>query len=908
MSLTQGAQRGFNVFFSYAQKDEKLRDELDNQLSMLKRGNLIVSWHDYKILPGESRANAIETHLKTAHLILLLISPDFLASDYCYSTEMKQAMERHRTGEVYVLPIIMRPTADWKEAPFGKLQALPRNEKPVDTWENRNIAYVEIVDGIRNTLEKMHARQSNRRGGIVEKLPPTLPAVVRRRERIVKTIYTRLIQSDTTAMVLTGMGGVGKSTLANLVYHYAEEQRRSGNGPFTAEPLWLKITPDFTMADLIRVVLETLDRPPPDFGNLASWGQEAVLWNQAGVLFNALNVADKPRLVILDQFEVVLVQQTRQARPDRPGIGEWLDLLNSQSCTCRLLLTSRTCPRVIPDYPAGLLQEFPVDDLEIIEGEELLRDLLQAWDIKPGESELLSAVRHCGGHPLALVLLASLLRSHRSLNITALVNDPTYAQLWAGDIAHNLLDFIYQQQLDKVQRDLLLAFSIYREAVPLDAGRAVISSGAGLTVKRILAALDVLRDQHLLRDAGNLRYQLHPVVADYARNHFIEDDERASDETMRTAHARAAQYYQQQSVASDPPGALRRRIDDIHNLIEATWHWCKAGQLQIAYELIRQEDLFYDLQRWGESATLLELYQLLLPVEQWRPDNSQAAHIFNELGEVYKMLGQKNEARKYFERALSLFEAVDQPEGQVDALNNLGEVCRSLGRKEQALKYYQSALRTCEKIDDPQNAGKSTSLNNLGVISLDFRQKERALKYFEQALSIHRAVKYRTGEARTLINLGKVYGALNQKEEAYGYHIEALGICQQIGDRYGQGTALNNLGVRCRELRRKEEAWEYHEQALRIFREIGDRWEEGTTLRLLGRWYLYLEQNRNDVALACFLVARDIFGELQSPENGRIPEWITDELRSRIGEQQFETLLAEIEPRALQLLKQALPE
>ena len=148
--------RAMNVFYSYAHEDEELRTRLEKHLALLKRQGLIVGWHDHLISPGIEWAQEIDIHLNTADIILLLISPSFLASDYCYSIEMKRALERHEAGEARVLPVILRPV-DWKEEPtLSKLQALPTNGKPVTSWPNPPLydqAFLDIEKGIRKVVK-----------------------------------------------------------------------------------------------------------------------------------------------------------------------------------------------------------------------------------------------------------------------------------------------------------------------------------------------------------------------------------------------------------------------------------------------------------------------------------------------------------------------------------------------------------------------------------------------------------------------------------------------------------------------------------------------------------------------------------------------------------------------------------
>ena len=140
--------RPIDVFYSYSHKDEILRERLETHLKLLKRQGIINDWHDRRISAGTEWEGQINQYLESAQIILLLISVDFLASDYCYDKEMRRALERHETGEARVIPIILR-SVDLTGVPFSKLQALPRDAKPVDTWPNQDAAFTNIAQGIR---------------------------------------------------------------------------------------------------------------------------------------------------------------------------------------------------------------------------------------------------------------------------------------------------------------------------------------------------------------------------------------------------------------------------------------------------------------------------------------------------------------------------------------------------------------------------------------------------------------------------------------------------------------------------------------------------------------------------------------------------------------------------------------
>jgi hypothetical protein len=139
------------IFFSYSHKDEDFRDRLETHLAMLKQLGLIEAWHDRRILAGDNVDHNISANLESADIILLLVSSDFLASKYCYDVEVVRAMERHEAGDARVIPIILRH-CDWREAPFGKLLAAPKDGKPIKSWPDIDEAFLDVTKHIRAAL------------------------------------------------------------------------------------------------------------------------------------------------------------------------------------------------------------------------------------------------------------------------------------------------------------------------------------------------------------------------------------------------------------------------------------------------------------------------------------------------------------------------------------------------------------------------------------------------------------------------------------------------------------------------------------------------------------------------------------------------------------------------------------
>lgn len=213
-----------SLFYSYSHKDEELRDRLEIHLATLKRQGWVQQWHDRKILPGEKWANKIDENLETAEIILLLVSPDFIASDYCYELEMRRAIERHEATEAIVIPISLRPT-DCTGLPFAGLQGLPTDFRPVTKWADQDDAFLDIAQGIRIVVEECRAKRRSLKNpfaplsGRVDD-----PTQFFGRDRELNRIFELLESRNSVAVI--GDREIGKSSLLRAVYRTCEERLR----------------------------------------------------------------------------------------------------------------------------------------------------------------------------------------------------------------------------------------------------------------------------------------------------------------------------------------------------------------------------------------------------------------------------------------------------------------------------------------------------------------------------------------------------------------------------------------------------------------------------------------------------------------------------------------------------------
>ncbi len=184
--------RPVDLFYSYSHKDEDLRAELDGHLALLRRRGVLRTWFDRRITAGDDWRNALDEHLKTADIVLLLVSANFLNSDYCHDCEMELALQRHEKGEGVVIPVLVRHV-DWEGARFSHLLGLPTNMRPVTSWQDRDEAWTDVAKGIRRTVERL--THSNR---LTRDNRPPIPAslqVLEAEQHVFSTLENRISQA-----------------------------------------------------------------------------------------------------------------------------------------------------------------------------------------------------------------------------------------------------------------------------------------------------------------------------------------------------------------------------------------------------------------------------------------------------------------------------------------------------------------------------------------------------------------------------------------------------------------------------------------------------------------------------------------------------------------------------------------
>jgi len=274
----------------------------------------------------------------------------------------------------------------------------------------------------------------------------------------------------------------------------------------------------------------------------------------------------------------------------------------------------------------------------------------------------------------------------------------------------------------------------------------------------------------------------------------------------------------------------RKSIEKYHEALESYRRVSNRSREAVALNNI---GLVY--RSLGEMQKALEKYSEALPIFRAVGDRGGEAGALNNIGMVYRSLGEMQKALEKFNEALPIFRAVGDRGGEAVALNNIGLIYQSLGEMQKALEKFNESLLIRRAVGD--RGGEAVTLNNIGLIYRSLGEMQKALEKLNEALPIRRAVGDRGGEAVTLNNIGEIYRSLGEMQKALEKYNEALPIRRAAGDRGGEAITLNNIGLVYRSLGEIQKALEKYNEALPIFRAVGNRVGEAVTLSNIGSVY-----------------------------------------------------------------------
>jgi tetratricopeptide (TPR) repeat protein len=796
MSEDPQPTKAVEVFYSYSHKDEELRDALEDHLSLLRRQGVISNWHDRGIGAGSEWAGEIDEHLKTADIILLLVSASFLASDYCYDVELKLAMERHEAGEARVIPVILK-SCDWTSAPFGKLQALPKNALPLTKWPDHDEAFTDVAKGIRKAAEALVSKRrsgDSTSAGPAEKVegagksaasliprPPIVGFVARRDEQgrdIVERLAEELAPDKNQLVALWGPGGTGKTTLA------AEVVRATAD-VIKGRVAWVSALgrAEFNLATLLDETATQLGRE--DLRRLAP--------EQKSAQVSAL-VASRPTLVVLDNFETVTEAEQKHC----------LDFL-ARNSACPALITTRSF--VNRDGVSNV----PLAAMSIEEARDFLQRLVERTR-KPSNFDRLDRddlIQRCEANPLVLQWVV------RQIDLAKrpqdVLNDLAQGE---GDAAKRVFARSFNlPQLGDDGRAALLALSLFTP----DASRAALAEVSGFggdDLRRLDKAIEGLSALWLVETTeGNERLFLRGLTRELSKSRRSKDT--GGVEFQRRFVAYFLRYGNENAQPiPEKLDALEAEKDNLLSAMDAAfgmqeWEW----GMQMRSTL----DYFFLLRGyWDEAIKTGRQAEAAARNAQ----NSQGiAHFTANVALIRCYRGEYEEAKIVYQEALGMFRKLNDEKNVAVCLHQLGTIAQGRGDLEKALRLYDQSLKIERKLRNQSGIARTTS--QLGIALLAQGKFDESKQKHEESLVIRRNLDEPQGVAIDLHQLAVLAHRQGDLGEARRLYNESLEIDNRLGDQNGIAITLLNLGLLAEKEGNKADAARLLHEALTIFEKLG---------------------------------------------------------------------------------------
>jgi tetratricopeptide (TPR) repeat protein len=797
------------VFYSYAHEDEAFCNKLETHLSLLQRQGLITSWHDRHILPGTDWSQAIDEHLERASVILLLISADFLASDYCYGIELQRALQRHQANEARVIPILLRPV-DWNSAPFAYLQVLPTDAKPITKWRNRDEAFADVAAGIRRVIEDLSSFQASAPRAA---LPPVWNVPYPRnsffigRDELLTHIHSQLQTGQATALsqpqAISGLGGIGKTQIAvEYAYRFHQDYQ---------VVLWARAESTEALTSSFITIATLLKLPEYEAQDQTITVQAVKTWLQT----------HNGWLLLLDNADDLGLVSAFLP----PVLGGHLLL------TTRAQAMGRLAGRLEVDV-------FPVEQgaLFLLRRAALLAPDAELLQASTRDQELaVQITQELGGLPLALDQAGAYLeetgssladyqqayRQHRTELLKerrGLVADHPESVTTTWSLSFRCVEARNPAAADLLRLCAYLAPDAIAEEI-ITQGTAHLGPRLALIATDALLLgqmMEALRAYSLIgRDPAAKTLSIHRLVQVVLRD-MLDEAERLRwvERAIRAVHAALpavehANWPQWERLLA-------------HALACSEWIEQLGVHLPEATEVLQQTGSYLtDLARYSEAEPLLErAYRI--SEQEWGAEHIDTARDAFTLAKLYWIQGKYTEAEPLYQRALLIHEQQLGPQHPLTAtsLNNLALLYESQGRYAEAEPLFQRALSIRERQVGPLHPYTAQSLNNLALLYCSQGKYTEAEPLYQRALAIDEKVfgLEHPDVATDLNNLASLYERQGKYTEAEPLYQRALSICErQLGPRHPNTAAsLNSLAGLYESQGKYAEAEPLYQRALSI--------------------------------------------------------------------------------------------
>jgi tetratricopeptide (TPR) repeat protein len=611
----------------------------------------------------------------------------------------------------------------------------------------------------------------------------------------INAIQLMLKDHRTSAVALIGAPGVGKSTLAALLYQRLLLAKQRGL-PSPTHMIWLTINSYTTLPDLIGAMLNGLNVYEPGLFQLKPD-------QQVSTLLRALRRSQESALIILDQFETLLHPEVSQGVAGRGALPAFLNMLQTDLGASRILLTNYDSLYSGPQAEDSRVRSYLITRISLPEG----IGLLQQRRVQGTPEQLSLAWQRCTGNVFSLVLLSTLIHISNT-TLETFLESPAYKTMWTGNVTLHIVALIHRH-LTPLQRAILQVLSLFTLPAPLE-GIIMTITGTPISKQRgnIQASTAFEHDLLYLFQAGLIQhhhnthnqicYTIHSLQRNYILEHFLEDnqvqspqdptltdfdtsspqDTEALRNALATAHVQVANYYKNAIQQECPPREQRSSPLDVEPVIGAIRHLCLSWRWQQACDLLFHEGLEESLLTWGTWNTLLGLYLGLLPpigTLTQKDEGLVASHV----AMLYGRIGEYQQSKNYFEQALKAQREIGDRQGEAMTLTNQGEIMRLRGDYNQARMNFERAMSLEQ---EPDNNLRCAILHNLALISQYENDYEQAVQCYTEALRLATELGKQEYTGIILTNLGMTLYQNHEYQEGLSLLLMAIQVREDIGD------------------------------------------------------------------------------------------------------------------------------
>jgi tetratricopeptide (TPR) repeat protein len=796
------------VFCSYAHADRAFFELLEAHLSSLKQQKLITTWDDRQITPGSDWAQVIDANLNSADVILLLISPSFLASNYCSGVEMKRALERHKANEARVVPILLCPV-DWEGTPLKRLQVLPTDAKPITIWDNQNAAFADVVTGIRRAIDDVPKLVACAPHSI---LPPiwTIPYPCNHfffgRDDVLRRISAQFQAGEATALsqpqAISGLGGVGKTQIAiEYAYRHCQDYQAV---------LWARAESTDALVSSYTAIATQLNLPEKDARDQTCVVDAVKHWlhtHQAWLLI--LDNADD--LTLVPDFLPPAISGHLLLTTRAQAIGELAHRIEVKTFSLEqgAWFLLRRARLLSPD--AQLAAASPAD-----------------------QREAMQIAENLGGLPLAL----------------------DQAGAYLEETGCSLAEYqqVYQQRRSDLLKERRGLVSYHPDPVAttwsLSFAQVEQKHPAAADLLRLCAFLapDAIPLELLMQGAKHLGPLLEPVLTDtYQLNQVIEAL-RAYSLLHRDPGAKALSIHRlvqavlQDMITEDEKAAWKRRVVQVLNILYPS----------VTHEV------------WGQCERLTSHVLLYANVTINHAYELELAALLKKTADYLSERAQYEQAKPLYQRALQIREltlGTEHPE-VAQLQHHLALLYQRQGKYELAESLYQRALDIREQVLGAEHLDIAQSVNGLATLYYIQGKYELAKPLFQRALDIRQQVlgTEHPDVAGSLHDLASLYDKQGKYEQAEPLYLHALQIFEQAlqAELPCVALSLNSLAILYYEQGKYELAEPLYLRALDIREQTLGTEHPDVARSLNGLANLYLERGRYELAGSLYQRALDI--------------------------------------------------